>query len=558
MIAAMTCAAPVAAADEAPAVIPAPKRLTAGDGGPFVIDPGKTVIVASDPSLVPVAEYASEALSPALGHALKTTQQPIDNVITLKLDPKLPLNDEGYTLVSTAAGVTITGRTPAGVFYGVQTLRQLLPVAAFDSRRNDILTWTVPAVQIEDEPRFAWRGLHLDVARHFFSVDEVKHFIDLLALHKFNTFHWHLTDDQGWRIEIKKYPKLTDVGAWRSGIGFGLDPKAGTAWGPDGRYGGFYTQQQVRDVVAYAKTRFVNVVPEIEMPGHSVAALAAYPELSCSGKPFSTDITAGVHDGVLCASNPRVDQFITDVLDETLALFPSTVIHVGGDEVPKGPWKQCERCQAYMKQKNLKDENELQSDFIRRADRYLTSRGRRLIGWDEILEGGLAEGATVMSWRGVDGGIAAAKAGHDVVMSPGSHCYLDHYQGDPETQPKAIGGYTPLVRVYAYEPVPPELTEAEAKHVLGAQANLWAEYFPNYRHVQYMAWPRACALAEVTWSAKEARDYDDFTKRLRRHYERLDAMDVNYYKGAIDDPPPVETGRRRRGAYPSTAPTQPK
>ena len=425
------------------AIVPAPRKLKPGAGTGFVIEPSRTPIVA-DAALAGVARYLSQIVAPAMGAALPVRASADGAAgIHLKLDPTFPLGDEGYRLTSSSDGLTLVARSPAGAFYGVQTLRQLLPPEVFASRPATGVMWLVPAVEIEDQPRFGWRGLHLDVSRHFFNKGEVKRFIDLLALHKMNVFHWHLVDDQGWRIQIKKYPKLTEIGAWRTDIGFGLDPKDGTAWGPDGRYGGYFTQDDVREIVAYAGERFINVVPEIEMPGHSSAALAAHPELSCSGQPFSTDIKAGVHPSVFCASNPAVDQFITGVLDEVLELFPSRYIHIGGDEVPKDPWKACPRCQAYMKERGLKDEHELQSDFIRRADRYLTQRGRRLVGWDEILEGGLAEGATVMSWRGVKGGIAAAQAGHDVVMSPGTHCYLDHYQGDPAKQPKAIGGETP-------------------------------------------------------------------------------------------------------------------
>lgn len=513
-------------------VIPRPVRFSAGAGEAFVVEPGRTLIVTTDPSLRPVGQFLSDALAPAMGGALAVVDGPAEGAIRLRLDPSLKLNDEGYRLSATAAGVDIAARTPAGAFYGVQTLRQLLPAGAFSRTRQNGVRWTVPAVEIDDEPRYAWRGLMLDVSRHFFDVDDVKRFIDLLAMHKFNTFHWHLVDDQGWRIEIRKYPKLTQVGAWRSGIGFGLDPKHGEAWAADGRYGGFFTQAQVREVVAYAAARHITVVPEIEMPGHSTAALAAYPELSCSGGPFTTELNAGVHPGVFCASNPAVDAFIRDVLDEVLELFPGRFIHVGGDEVPKDPWKKCPRCQAYIKERGLKDEHELQSDFIRRADRYLAGRGRRLVGWDEILEGGLAEGATVMSWRGTDGGVAAARAGHDVVMSPNAYWYLDHYQAPKETQPKAIGGFSPLEKVYSFDPIVPELSAAEAKHVLGGQGNIWTEYMPNYRHVEYMAYPRACAIAEALWTPKDGRDFADFSARLRQHLARLDAMGTNYFKGA--------------------------
>ncbi|HEY7089390.1 MAG TPA: beta-N-acetylhexosaminidase [Tepidisphaeraceae bacterium] len=522
-----------------PQIIPAPQSLTKGDGGPFIIEPGKTKIVC-DPALTDLAKYLKDVISPALGTPLTVEQGKAvqDGAITLKINPSLVPNDESYELSSSVSGVTITGRSNAGVFYGIQTFRQLLPPAIFGKNKVDGTIWSVPPVTIHDQPRFAWRGMMMDVSRHFFSKDEVKQFIDLLALHKFNTFHWHLVDDQGWRIEIKKYPKLTELGAWRKAIGFGLDPKDGTAYGPDGRYGGFYTQEDIREVVAYAQSRYITIVPEIEMPGHSSAALVAYPQLACVGNTkFTTDLPGGIFPGIYCASNPEADQFVQDVLSEVIELFPGKYIHIGGDEVMKEPWHNCTRCQAYMKQHNIKDEHALQSDFTKRVDKFITSKGRRMVGWDEILEGGLAEGATVMSWRGTAGGIAAAKAGHDVVMSPTSHCYFDQYQADPSTQPKAIGGYDPLIKVYAFEPVPAELSADEAKHVLGAQANLWAEYFPNFRQVQYMAYPRACALAEVVWSPKDKRDWNDFASRLRdAHLARLDAMGVNYCKAAIDAP----------------------
>jgi hexosaminidase len=534
-----TAHADQASSDTQIAIVPAPRQIRVEGAAPFIIQPGATRIVAADPSLRAVADYLSEVLAPALGAALPVagTDPDVSSAIVLKLDPSLPLNDEGYRFVSTPAGVMVTARTPAGAFWGVQTLRQLLAPAALESVKVENVTWTIPSVTIDDEPRFAWRGLMLDVSRHFFNKDEVKQFIDLLALHKFNTFHWHLVDDQGWRIEIKKYPKLTEVGAWRDGIGFNFDPKESTAYGPDGRYGGYFTQDDVREIVAYAKRRYINVVPEIEMPGHSVAALASYPELTCQNNgPFTTEPKRGIHPGVYCASNPQVDRFLADVIAEVIELFPSQYIHIGGDEVPKEPWQNCPRCQAYMKEHNLKDEHELQSDFIRRIDKFLAARGRRLIGWDEILEGGLAEGATVMSWRGTKGGIAAAQAGHDVVMSPTSHCYFDYHQEPDLPKPKRIGRYLPLVHVYSFEPVPAELTPEQAKHVLGGQGNIWTEWMPNFARVEYMTYPRACALAEILWSPKDSRDWNSFTKRLRAHYKRLEAMKVNYFKDAIEQP----------------------
>ncbi|MBP6697865.1 MAG: family 20 glycosylhydrolase, partial [Flavobacteriales bacterium] len=381
----------------------------------------------------------------------------------------------------------------------------------------------LPCLRISDHPRFAWRGMHLDVVRHFFPVSFVKEYIDLLARYKMNTFHWHLTDDQGWRIEIKKYPKLTDVGAWRKGSQVG--PYSAQTFDTL-RYGGFYTQEEIRDVVAYATARHINVVPEIEMPGHALAALAAYPELSCTGGPFAVERGWGVFPDVFCPKEETFT-FLENVMSEVMALFPSPHIHVGGDECPKERWHACASCQALMQKEGLKDEHELQSYFIRRIEKFVNSKGRKIIGWDEILEGGLAPNAAVMSWRGTEGGIAAAKAGHYAVMSPGSHCYFDHYQGDPANEPLAIGGYTPLEKTYSYEPIPEGLNPEEAKYILGAQGNLWTEYITSEDHVEYMALPRMLALSEVLWSPASLRSEDDFLARLKYEFPKLERMEVN-------------------------------
>jgi hexosaminidase len=362
----------------------------------------------------------------------------------------------------------------------------------------------------------------LDVSRHFFTVTEIKHFLDVMAAHKFNVFHWHLVDDHGWRIEIKKYPRLTELGAWRDGIGFGLDPGSSRSYRADGRYGGFFTQEQIREVVAYAAERHITVVPEIEMPGHSMAALSAYPEFSCAGKTENLPSGGGVYRGVYCAGKDETFTFLENILTEVLALCPSQFIHIGGDEVPKDNWKQCPRCQA-----RDADPERLQSYFIQRIEKFLNANGRRLIGWDEILEGGLAPNATVMSWRGNQGGITAATAGHDVVMSPTTHCYFDFYQMKTG-QPKAIGGFIPLEKVYEFEPVAPEIPADKRRHVLGGGANLWTEFMPNYGHLQFMAWPRACALAEKLWSPGDTHDFADFRARLVAHKKFLDALGVLY------------------------------
>ena len=428
-----------------------------------------------------------------------------DVTTSLTADPAL--GAEGYDLQITPEAVKLAANSPAGIFYGQQTLRQL--------RAED---GSLPCCRIWDKPRFGWRGLMVDVARHFFTKDEIKSFLDVMAAHKFNVFHWHLDDTQGWRLAINKYPRLTEIGAWRKDIEWGLDPNSSRAWNAAGQYGGFFTQADVREIVAHAASRHITVLPEIEMPAHSQAALTAHPEFSCPGTEFPD---------VFCAGNDGTFEFIQNVLAEVLGLFPSKFIHIGGDEVPKDNWKQCPRCQARLRAEGLKDEHELQSYFIRRIEKFLNANGRRLIGWDEILEGGLAPNATVMSWRGVKGGVAAATAGHDVVMTPTTHCYFDYYQAKVG-QPPAFKYFLPLEKVYEFEPIPAEIPAAQAHHVLGGGANLWSEFIPNYGHLQYMAYPRACALAETLWSPKERRNFIDFQARLKTHTKLLDARGVHY------------------------------
>jgi hexosaminidase len=435
------------------------------------------------------------------------------------------LGEEGYTLTVAPEGVTIQATNSAGLFYGAQTFLQLLPVVEQSGTRPTI--WSVPCIHIDDQPRFRWRGLMLDVSRHFFTKEEVERLLDEMAWHKLNVFHWHLVDDQAWRLEIKKYPRLTEVGAWRKAIGFGLEPKASTAYGPDGRYGGYYTQEDVREVVAYAQARHINIVPEIEMPGHSSAALMAYPQFSCTGGPFTTDLPGGVFNGIYCAGNEDTFAFVEDVLTEVCALFPGPYIHIGGDEVLVDNWKNCPKCQARMKQEGLSKESDLEGYFIRRVEKIVNAHQRRLVGWSEIREGGLAANATVMDWVG--GATEAATAGHDVVMSPLADCYFDHYQSlDQSKEPHAIGGYLPLQQVYNFEPMPTNLPTAYQPHILGAQANVWTEYMPNFKHVEYMVFPRLSALAEVDWSPKSSRDWNDFLRRVRVDDLRLDQLGVNH------------------------------
>jgi hexosaminidase len=507
-------------------LVPIPAKLTPRAGA-FSLTVS-TQIEAPD-ALRAQAELLRDQLRPATGFPLPLVTRATGPRISLGLDAGLArLGDEGYRLTSSAEGVAIAGARNVGVLHGMQTLRQLLPPAIFRRAVVSDVAWQVPGVEIEDAPRFSWRGSHLDVGRHFMPKAAVLKHIDLLALHKLNVFHWHLTEDQGWRIEIKRYPKLTEVGAWRKDSmtpPLTRDPAKRKFTGQP--HGGFYTQDDVREVVKYAADRGVTVVPEIEMPGHALAAIASYPDLGNTATHHEVQTYWGISEHVFGVGE-NVFTFIENVLDEVLALFPSKFIHVGGDECPKTEWKESPAAQARMKELGLKDEEELQSWFITRIDSWLAERGRRLIGWDEILEGGLAPGATVMSWRGEKGGIAAAKAGHDVVMAPEKPTYFDH--DNSEDEPLPIRGLNTLAGVYAYEPVPKELSAAEAKHVLGAQGQLWTEYMPDPQRVEYMAWPRLTALAEVLWSSRETRDAADFARRLETHLERLRILDVNFWR----------------------------
>lgn len=443
-------------------------------------------------------------------------------------------NQEGYSLNISPKTIRIVANSPAGFFYGLQTLYQLLPSEIYGKKLFNGIKWSTLAVRIIDSPRFGYRGLHLDVCRHFFPVEFIKKYIDAIAIHKFNTFHWHLTDDQGWRIEIKKYPRLTGIGSRRNEtlVGYYYDrfPQQ-----YDGKpYGGFYTQKEAREIVAYAKERFITVIPEIEMPGHAQAAIASYPFLSCTPDSIVKVATKwGIFKDVYCPGDTTF-HFLEDVLTEIMDIFPSQYIHIGGDECLKDRWKTNTQCQMLIKSLNLKDENGLQSYFIQRIEKFVNSKGRRIIGWDEILDGGLAPNATVMSWRGIEGGIGAAKSGHDVIMTPGTHCYLDKYQADPETEPTTIGGYLPLSKVYQYEPIPAILTPEEGKHVLGAQANVWTEYMPTTESVEHMAFPRVSAMAEVVWSTKENRNWESFCRRMPADFERYNQLDIQPSKAFYD------------------------
>ena len=509
-------------------IIPRPQLVNVSNDAPFTLS-AKTVISLGTNSqdmkrnANMLASYIEQAtgIRPAVGKSKNGA------AIVLTID-KTIANAEGYKLDADAKQIRIAGASAAGVFYGIQTLRKSLPLV--NGKASKV---SVPAVHIADAPRFAYRGTHLDVSRHFVTADSVRQFIDMLALHNINRFHWHLTDDQGWRIEIKKYPLLTQIGSKRAQTVIGHNSGK-----YDGKpYSGFYTQQQIRDIVKYAADRYITIVPEIDLPGHMQAALAAYPDMGCTGGPYEVWQKWGVSDNVLCAGNDKTLTFIDNVLKEITQLFPSKYIHVGGDECPKTQWQKCPKCQARIKALNLeaKDghsaEERLQSYIITHASNYLKSLGRNTIGWDEILEGGLAEGATVMSWRGESGGIAAAKQHHDVVMTPNSYLYFDYYQSlDKANEPLAIGGYLPLETVYSYEPMPKELTADEARHIIGVQANIWTEYMPTFKQMQYMALPRMAALSEVQWSQPALKDYTSFTNRLTEFTHLYDRLGYNYAK----------------------------
>jgi alpha-L-fucosidase len=512
-------------------IIPQPVS-TQWQEGHFSLD-ANTVIVA-DPAQKPTVSFFNDYLQRFYGLKLHVVASaPAANYIQFKTTAGGSPQEGRYTLKTTSTAITISGDTDPGTFYGMQTLIQLLPLSPFEStdngpaiRRSAAGNFPIPAVTIEDYPRFAYRGLHLDCGRHFFPVDFVKKYIDYIALHKMNYFHWHLTEDQGWRVEIKKYPRLTEVGAWRSGTIIGHHPGTGD---DSIRHGGYYSQDQIKEVVQYAAERYITILPEIEMPGHASAALASYPWLGCTGGPYMVKHNFGVHKEVFCAGNDSVFNFLQDVLDEVMPLFPSAYIHIGGDECPKDSWKACPKCQARMKALGLNNEEELQSYFIARMEKYINSKGKQIIGWDEILEGGVAPNASVMSWRGEKGGIEAAKQHHKVVMTPGSYVYFDHAQTHNDDS-LTIGGYLSLEQVYKYEPIPAGLTDEEAKYIQGAQANMWSEYMANPRKVEYMLFPRLSALSEVLWSPKVKRSYSEFEHRLADEYKRYALWKANAYQ----------------------------
>lgn len=511
-------------------IIPQPAKVKETNGQFSFTNDTKLLFTVTNEKEKSFVELTQELLK-------ETTKLPLPNypvvgseikgniLIQLNTPVDAKIGNEGYRLNIQKDRIFLNANSTAGLLYGIQSLWQLL------SAEKDN---TIPCMEICDYPRFGWRGMHLDVSRHFMPAEFIYKFIDYIALHKMNVFHWHLVDDQGWRIEIKKYPKLTEVGAWRADREhLDWNSRKAPITGDEPKYGGFYSQEEVQGIVAYAQKRNVAVIPEIEMPAHVMSALAAYPEYSCTGDYIpvpSGGIWPITH--IFCAGKEETFTFLEDILAEVMDLFPSTYIHIGGDEATKTEWEKCELCQKRIKDNKLKDEHELQAWFIKRIEKYLNANGRKLVGWDEILEGGLNPSATIMSWRGSKPGTEAAKLGHDVVMSPTSHCYFDYYQGNPEIEPTAFGGFISLKKVYHYEPIPEELSTKEAQHIIGAQANVWTEHMKDGKHVEYMIMPRMSALSEVLWSPQNSKDWGDFSKRMKAQYERFEQMGINYATSA--------------------------
>ena len=521
--------------DKTLAIIPAPVSIQ-GLKGDFVISEKTRIILApADDETKLAADFLANLVRNSTGISLSIGEgkRPAKGSIFMTLDTAIE-NNEGYELTVTHKKVIVRGGSAAGLFYAVQTMRQLMPAEVESPSIVEGQVLAIPACEIKDEPEFGYRGMHLDVGRHMFPIAYIKRYIDMIALHKMNRFHWHLTEDQGWRIEISKYPNLTTTGAYRKETLVGHGGRRPFEF--DGKpYGGFYTKDEVKEIVEYARSKFITVIPEIEMPGHAIAALASYPELGCTGGPYEVQTRWGVFDDVFCAGKEETFSFLEDVLTEVMELFPSEYIHIGGDECPKTRWEKCPLCQKRMKEEGLKDEHELQSYFIQRIEKFVLSKGRKIIGWDEILEGGLAPEATVMSWRGTTGGIEAAPQKHDVIMTPSTYVYLDYYQCEPQGEPLAIGGYLPLEKVYSYNPMPEELTPEEQKYILGVQGNLWSEYLNTPDYMEYMAYPRMFAVAETGWTPNRLKDFEDFLARIEVLKKRYDTIGINYFKGEYRD-----------------------
>ena len=507
-----------------PGLVPAPTHIEFADGELQLGDALGLDYNPKDKNLKNIIRLTKSELS-SIGYSVTDSDSDEAHTrVSINIDQNITETPESYNLKIAPQGIDISGSDYAGLFYGLQTLVQILETTKINNSP------AVASVLIEDRPRFRWRGMLLDVARHMFPADFIKRYIDIIAAHKMNVFHWHLTEDQGWRMPIKKYPKLKDIAAWRKEtlVGHYRDKPHQFDGKP---YGGFYTEEEIKDIIDYASDRSVTIVPEIEMPGHATAALSAYPQLSCTGGPHEAETVWGVHKEVFCAGNEETFDFLENVLEEVAQIFPGPYIHIGGDECPKTRWAECEKCQARIADEGLKDEHELQSYFIKRIEKILEKFDKRLIGWDEILEGGLAPNAVVHSWRGMDGGIEAANAGHEVIMSPTTYVYFDYYQSeDRENEPLAIGGYLPLSKVYEFEPVPDKIDSDKRHLILGGQANLWTEYIPTTKQAEYMLLPRVCALAEAVWSPKNKKDYAGFIDRLGDHLKRLDRKNLNYRK----------------------------
>lgn len=528
-------------------VIPLPATMNEHEGR-FYLNNDVPIVVNASQGVKDIASSLSSTLFNVAGLKLKISDELHEKVPSIYFDSIPGLKEEEYKLIVTPEMVKIVASTPNGFYYALQTLYQLLPPEVYGDKPARMAEWSIPAVEIEDAPAFSYRGAMLDACRHFTSVDYVKKFIDVLAMHKMNVFHWHLTDDQGWRIEIKKYPKLTEIGSQRSETmvdyfythyPFKYNGKP---------HGGFYTQEEIKEIVSYAKSKYITVIPEIELPGHALAAIAAYPELSCTpDSVYEVSKLWGVFDQVFCPTD-TLFAFLEGVMDEVVELFPSSYIHIGGDECPKTAWEQCAHCQKLIRELGLKDdlvpnpvdgkkhsrEDKLQSYIVGRVEKYLNSKGRNIIGWDEILEGGLAPNATVMSWRGVEGGMNAAKAGHDAIMTPNPYAYLDHYQEEPEIAPVTIGGYNTLKKTYSYNPLPADADSLVKQHIIGVQANCWAEYMPTEDHRDYQIFPRLIAIAETGWTAMDKKDFKSFCRRMVEEFERLDIKEVKACRNFFD------------------------
>ncbi|RHR79185.1 beta-N-acetylhexosaminidase [Odoribacter sp. AF15-53] len=510
-------------------IIPQPQQVTMADGG-FTLSP-KTVInvIKGADDLTPACTFMSTLVEKSFGQPLSVVNGEMKrDAINIAVDPSM--RADAYDLTVGKKAIDIKAGSSKAVFYAMQSLRQMMPVGVEKGEKMDKIR--IQNVRIQDEPRLAYRGTMLDVCRHFFTVDEVKTFIDMLALHKLSVFHWHLTDDQGWRIEIKKYPKLTEIGSQRKQtvIGKNTGKYDGTPYGPY-----FFTQEEIKDVIQYAADRYITIIPEIELPGHALAALASYPELGCTGGPYEVCQMWGVFPEVFCPGNEKTFEFWEGVLEEVAELFPGEIIHIGGDECPRDAWKKCKKCQARMKKEKLKEEGDLQNYVVHRIEEFMKTKGKRILGWDEILEGDVSKTAIVMSWRGKKGGIEGAKRGNEVVMVPNDYAYFDYYQAKPvENEPFGIGGYVPVEKVYSLDPTE-GLTPEEGEKIIGVQANLWAEYITTFSHAQYMLLPRMAAIAEVGWTPVAKKDYDNFLKRAKLMTQRYEALGYNFAKHILQE-----------------------